>query len=223
MLDTSKKSVWLRAQEAEKGHWAYLWQDSSSQERIALINNEVIKGEFIFQEMADYFHINPKKDWANLKILDVGCGPLSLVARNSLGKTRVGVDPLKYPHWVYEDYEAKKFNVQLEPFEELSVLTKFDILIFYNALQHFADLDLVIAKCKSALAKGGVIFLSEYLKVPTNDAHIQYLEADKLDKLFRDSGFRVNSTTLPVRLPGFVERPDGTSIDLYVAKIDGSD
>jgi 2-polyprenyl-3-methyl-5-hydroxy-6-metoxy-1,4-benzoquinol methylase len=222
MLDPQSKAIWLNAQDAEKGHWAYLWQDVNSQGRTALINNEVIKGEFIFQEMVDKFGIKPKTDWSNSKIIDVGCGPLSLVARNKLGKTREGVDPLKYPSSIYEEYESKDFKVHIEPFEELSTKDKFDIVIFYNALQHFADLDAVAKKCKEILKKNGQILLSEYLKVPVNDAHIQYLEAGELDKMFKGVGLHVESFSIPVRLPGYVERPDGSPIDLYMARVTAS-
>ncbi len=218
MLSQHAKSVWLNAQDAEKGHWAFLWQDKESPERIALINNEVIKGEFIFQEMADHFGIHPKTDWSKLKVLDVGCGPLSLVARQSLGKSRDGVDPLKYPHWVYEDYKQKEFEVHLVPFEEFSGSSKYDVILFYNALQHFANLEDVVQKCKKLLSKNGGVYLSEYLEVPTNEAHIQFLEKDKLDALFASEGFKIKSDSVSVRLPGYVERPGGAPIDLYVAK-----
>jgi 2-polyprenyl-3-methyl-5-hydroxy-6-metoxy-1,4-benzoquinol methylase len=212
------KQVWLNAQTAEKGHWSILWQDKDSAERVALINNETIKGEFIFDELVDYFKVDPEKDWGTLSILDVGCGPLSLVARNTFGKKREGVDPLKYPRWVYEEYAKQDFKVYLEPFEEFSVKSKFDVVLFYNALQHFANLDDVAEKCKQVVSKKGIIYLCEYLEVPTNDAHIQFLTKEILDKLFEDKGFSVKSERIEVRLPGYVERPGGESIGLYVAK-----
>lgn len=212
------KQTWLNAQTAEKGHWSILWQSEDSAERIALINNETIKGQFIFDELVDHFNIDPDKDWDALRVLDVACGPLSLVARNTLGKKRVGVDPLKYPDWVYEEYAKDDFKVFLEPFEELSSKTKFDVVLFYNALQHFADLEAVAEKCKQIINKNASIYLCEYLEVPTNDAHIQFLTKDMLDKLFKDKGFSVDSERIEVILPGYVERPGGEAIGLYVAK-----
>ncbi len=217
---TSKKNIFgKKLRRLKKGHWAYLWQDTESIERTSLINNEVIKGEFIFQELIDKFSIKPSKQWKTFRILDVGCGPISLVARNELGKIREGIDPLKYPNWVYDAYDKKKFKVHLELFEEFVNKNKYDVIIFYNALQHFADLKAVAKKCKQILANDGDILLSEYLRVPTNDAHIQFLEPDKLDKIFLDQGLKVESYTHSVRLPGYVERPDGSSIDLYLAKV----
>ncbi len=218
-LSKHTHSVWQIAQEAEKGHWAWLWQAADSDQRRALIDNETIKGEFIFQQMIEYFKVNPKKDWSKNSVLDVGCGPISLVARNQFGKTRAGVDPLRYPSWVYEDYGQQKFKMYEVPFEQLSTKNKFDVIVFYNALQHFADLTKVAKKCYETLANNGAVYLSEYLEVPTNDAHIQFLESDTLDKLFRGVDFRVNSVVKSVRLPGYVERPDGSAIKLYLAKI----
>ena len=218
-LDAATKANWEKAQEAEKGHWAWLWQAADSEERRQLINGETIKGEFIFQEMVEHFGIKPKTDWAKKNILDVGCGPLSIVARHGLGKTRSGVDPLRYPTWVYDDYDAQDFKVFMTPFEELDTKQKYDVIIFYNALQHFADLKLVAQTCKDLLAKNGKVYLSEYLKVPTNDAHIQFLEKDTLDRHFESTGLSVDSVIKSVRLPGYVERPDGSAIDLYIARL----
>ncbi len=213
------RSTWDKAQEAEKGHWAWLWQAADSEQRKSLINNETIKGEFIFQQMADFFKVKPQKDWHKLKVLDVGCGPISLIARNKLGIIRAGVDPLRYPNWVYQEYENKNFKVYEKPFEELGVKQKFDVIVFYNALQHFADLKSVAKKCHEFLAKDGVIYLSEYLEVPTNEAHIQFLESGALNMLFSSAGFKVNSVERAVRLPGYVERPDGSPINLYIARL----
>lgn len=218
-LSPLNKKEWLKAQEAEKGHWAYLWQGKDSSQTIDLVNNERVKGEYIFQEMVDYFGVNPAIDWNKLKVLDVGCGPLSIVAQHSFGKKRSGVDPLKYPTWIYGQYSDNDFDVHLVPFEEFESKTKYDVIIFYNALQHFADLTEVADKCKQLLSNRGVVYLSEYLEVPTNEAHIQFLEAVKLDELFKNAGFHVNSTSLEVRLPGYVERPGGIPIDLYVAAL----
>ena len=218
-LSPQQRSIWEAAQAAEKGHWAWLWQAADSASRVALTDNETVKGEFIFQELADHFKIKPKLNWANLSVLDVGCGPISLVARNELGKTRAGVDPLRYPSWVYDQYEHQQFQVYEVPFEELETTQKFDVIVFYNALQHFADLKTVARQCHNLLSKSGTVYLSEYLAVPTNEAHIQFLEADKLDALFKSVGFTVDSFVKPVRLPGYVERPDGAPIDLYLARL----
>lgn len=217
-ISSQDNNKWRKAQQAEKGHWAFLWDSNDSPDRIANIDKEIIKGEFIFQELVDHFDIDPETDWAKLSILDVGCGPLSLVARNGLGNERTGVDPLKYPDWVYDTYDEQQFDIQKLPFEEMPQSRKFDVVLFYNALQHFASLENVAIKCKEILSKGGTVLLSEYLNVPTNEAHIQFLEFNKLKKLFAKAGFKVEATAVPVRLPGYVERPGGQPIDLFLAR-----
>ncbi len=218
-LSAQQRSIWEAAQEAEKGHWAWLWQAADSPSRLALTDNETVKAEFIFQELTDHFGIKPKTDWAKLRVLDVGCGPISLVARQRLGRTRAGVDPLRYPTWVYDHYAEQDFKVYEVPFEELEGQRRFDVIVFYNALQHFADLAASAEQCRKLLAESGTVYLSEYLRVPTNEAHIQFLEADQLDAVFRAAGFTVDSVTKPVRLPGYVERPDGSLIDLFLARL----
>lgn len=211
--------VWDQAQVAEKGHWAALWQPADSLERQYLAESEAKKGDFIFHEMSMHFEIDPTKDWSDKAVLDVGCGPVSLVARSKLGKTRTGVDPLRYPHWVYEAYRANSFNVIMEPFEEMSGPDKYDVIVMYNSLQHFADLRAVANRSKDIVTQAGEIYLSEYLQVPTNEAHIQFLEDGVLNELFTSAGVKVDSAVVPVRLPGLVERPGGEPIDLYVARM----
>lgn len=218
-MSAQARSVWEQAQIAEQGHWVQLWLSVDSEARRALIENETAKGDFIFAQMTNHFKVQPKPDWSKLSVVDIGCGPLSLIARKDLGKTRFGVDPLPYPSWVYEEYARHDFTVFKQPFEELTASHKFDVLVFYNALQHFADLALVAGKCQEILSQSGVVYVCEYLQVPTNEAHIQYLEASILDTLFADAGLKVISAVLPVRLPGYVERPNGAPIDLYVAKL----
>ncbi len=218
MIPNEQRLIWQKAQEAEKGHWIELW-DKNVQKRQQILDHEAQKADFIFHEMASHFSINPKTDWTSASILDVGCGPTSLIARSKLGKKRTGVDPLKYPNWIYEIYQKNDFEVLLEPFEELKTYEKFDIIIFYNALQHFANLGEVARKCKNILAKNGTIYLSEYLEVPTNEAHIQFLEAARLDGIFEGAGFLVDSFKKSVRLPGLVELPGGLPISLYIARI----
>ena len=221
MLTTEQRRIWEHAQAAEKSFWydSGINDPADSARRQWLVDSESQKADFIFHQMTSQFDVDPTKDWAKLRVLDVGCGPTSLVARSELGKTRTGVDPLEYPSWVYDNYKKHGFEVLLQPFEELKTTQKYDIIIFYNALQHFADLGEVAATCQKVLASKGTIYLSEYLEVPTNEAHIHYLETAKLNDLFTQAGFVVEATTKPVRLPGLVELPGGQPIGLYMARL----
>jgi len=220
-MTLAQRQEWEHAQQAEKDYWysSGINEPADSARRQWLVDSESQKADFIFHQMTAHFGVDPAKDWSKLNVLDVGCGPASLVARAELGKTRAGVDPLDYPKWVYEEYKKHNFKVFLQPFEELKTTKKYDVIIFYNALQHFAHLGEVARKCQTVLAKNGTVFLSEYLEVPTNDAHIHYLETPKLDGLFEGAGFEVESATKPVRLPGLVELPGGQPIGLYIARL----
>src|SRR5258706_3875672 len=123
-MSPDQRTKWQAAQVAEKGHWIGLW-DSNVQTRQSLMDHEAQKADFIFHQMTVHFGVDPKRDWAKASVLDVGCGPASIVARSKLGKSRVGVDPLKYPDWVYAAYKRNGFEVLLQPFEDLDTTKKF--------------------------------------------------------------------------------------------------
>lgn len=218
MVDADQQE-WQRAQEAEKGHWAALWQDEGSSDRQELIEHEIAKGDFIFNQLMAKFDVKPLSGWVNKCVLDVACGPLSQIARAKLGKTGAGVDPLKYPDWVYEAYSKDDFEVFIKPFEQMDASQTFDVIVMYNALQHFADLNAVAEQAKRLLAEGGQVYVCEYLEVPMNEAHVQFLTKDRLDRCFAAADFKVESAIQSVKLRGLVERPGGHPIDLYVARL----
>jgi SAM-dependent methyltransferase len=211
------KYYWSKAQKAEKQAWISLWQPSSSKSRQKMEKDEITKGEFIIKKMGDSLDVEPRTQWKNSSVLDVACGPVSYIARHKIGRVRDGVDPLKYPSWVYDNYRALDFNVHLMPFEKLKNC-RYDILFFYNALQHFGDLPAVVKKCRELLSPNGQVFIAEYLNIPKDAAHIQLLTAEVMDNLFKNGGFKVESMVQAVRLPGLVERGGGQPIDLYTAK-----
>ncbi len=212
------RDLWEAAQIAEKSAWVGLWQPASSPARDGLAQSEAAKGDFIFEQMAEHFKINPALDWQKRRILDVGCGPVSCIARHRLGQRRAGVDPLRYPSWVYEAYEAAQFKVAQVPFEDFATRQRFDVLTFYNALQHFDDLSAVAKVCHQVLAPGGVVYLSEYVHVPTDEAHLHELSKDLLDSKFGEAGFKMDSAVELVRLAGLVEMPGGVPIELYMGR-----
>lgn len=212
------KTKWEKAQDAEKDSWSPLWLEASNPTRKKSVASEIKKQTFIVEKLFENFGINPKTDWRNKAILDVASGSVSYIARNKLGKTREGIDPLKYPEWVYESYQKADFTVHMVPFEKFRATRKYDIIIFYNALQHFDNLEAVAEKCKQLLAPGGQILFSEYLNVPCDHAHIHELTAGLMNKLFDGSGLSLTSKVLKVRLKGLVELEDGSAIKLYVGR-----
>ncbi len=218
-MNVAKYIRWKKAQAAEKRSWIDLWQPTTSKENKKQQQDEIKKGEFIIEQMAKHFKINPKKDWKKLAVLDVACGPVSFVARYKIGEPREGVDPLRYPAWVYEAYKEQGFKAHRVQFEKLKTNRKYDIVTFYNALQHFADLPTVGRKCADVVSANGKIYVVEYVDIPPDDAHIQVLTEDGLNTLFKNAGFKVKSVVKPVRLPGLVEMGGGQPIKIYMGQL----
>jgi SAM-dependent methyltransferase len=212
------KFAWHKAQEAERKCWLPLWDESNTPKRQECVSSETIKQTFLVQELEKYFGISFEHYLRDKATVDVGCGPVSYLARLSIEGERTGVDPLRYPDWVYEQYKRLGFTVHLTPFEDFKVERKYDVALFYNALQHFRNLNEVGQKCAEVVNDGGEVFLSEYLRIPRDEAHIQYLTRDSLDHMFPASRFIIDSTIIKVRLPGYVERVNGEPVDLYLGR-----
>lgn len=210
---------WEAAQKAEKDCWQDLWRGLEDNKCLTLVESEITKQTFILKEMETALDISLNSFPAGSRVLDVGCGPVSYLSRMKFEGVKEGVDPLPYPDWVYEQYKKSGFHVNIVPFEEFNTENKYDIILFYNALQHFRDLEMVAFKCFQILADKGVIYLSEYLHIPCDDAHIQFLTKNLLNDIFSRCGFQVVSYVISARLPGLVEMGGGRPVDLYVAKL----
>jgi 2-polyprenyl-3-methyl-5-hydroxy-6-metoxy-1,4-benzoquinol methylase len=208
---------WADAQAAEKDSWQALWSEQSK-EREALAVAEIKKHNFLLKQMERALGLSVPVEIRGKRVLDVGCGPVSYLAREKGAGVREGIDPLEYPEWVYRNYRESGFKVHRVAFEDFETTEPYDVLLFYNALQHFRNLEETAKKAHGVLRSGGVALLSEYLHIPTDSAHIQYLTRKDLDGLFRRSGFTVKSKVVEVRLPGLVELGGGRPVELYVAR-----
>ncbi|MEW6455190.1 MAG: methyltransferase domain-containing protein [Acidobacteriota bacterium] len=210
---------WEAAQEAERVCWCSLWNGPEDAPCTRLVESEVAKQTFILRQLETTLGVLLDSFPAGSRVLDVGCGPVSYLSRLEFNGLKEGVDPLVYPIWVYERYRNHGFHVHVVPFERFTPCGTYDVILFYNALPHFCDLDLVARKCYEILAEDGAVYLSEYLHIPCDSAHIQFLTRDLLDGLFNRHGFQVVSSVVSARLPNLVEMGGGRPCDLYVAKI----
>jgi 2-polyprenyl-3-methyl-5-hydroxy-6-metoxy-1,4-benzoquinol methylase len=216
-LKKIKNHKWEKAQKKEKESWIDLWADKEKAQKLG--NDEIKKQTFILNNLEENFDIKFETDLTNKNVLDVGCGPVSFFSRIKKVDEKAGVDPLIYPDWVYEQYKNNNFKVFKVPFENFSSNIKYDVIVFYNALQHFKDLGEVVKKCSELIKEDGFVYLSEYLNIPKDGAHINYLTKNKLDNIFSKNGFVLNSITKEVRLDGYVEMGNGKPIKLYMAKM----
>lgn len=208
-----KNRKWLIAQKTEKMHWSALWETNKFDNE--LIKSEIIKHTFLIKNFEKIFKTDISKIVKNKSILDVGCGPASYIARMKEPKNKYGVDPLEYPNWVYREYKKNQFTVYKSTFEDFKSKIKFDVILFYNALQHFRNLNETANNALDKLSKDGQVLLIEYLHIPTDKAHIQYLTKKLLDETFSSSGFVVRSKTKLIRLPGYVEMGGGMPALVY--------
>lgn len=206
---------WRRAQRTERQFWQALW-DGNRQSKAQLILSEAAKQTFILQQLEATLELDLEEELSGKSVLDIGCGPVSYVARMQIPGLREGVDPLNYPLWVYENYSVQQFKVHILPFEQFALTHSYDVVVCYNALQHFQDLRLVGTRCWDVLRKGGRVIAAEYLDIPSDPGHIHVLTEESLHHLFELAGFEVKYEVCEARLPGLVEMGGGRPVKLFL-------
>lgn len=132
-------------------------------------------------------------DFQGKTVLDIGSGPTSILLKSKNYSRATVLDPLmdRFPEWVRSRYASVGIERLAIPAENLDVNRQYDEVLIYNVLQHTIDPELII---KKALAVGKVVRIFEWVKVPTDEKHPHYLEAEKLDKWLGKKGIveRVN-------------------------------
>jgi 2-polyprenyl-3-methyl-5-hydroxy-6-metoxy-1,4-benzoquinol methylase len=180
-----------------------------------------IKNGFLIDRLERFLGKTVEEASQGKRVLDVACGPVSVTSQMKGARTLEGVDPLRYPEWVYSQYERRGFHVHLCRLEDLDA-GPYDFILCYNALQHFEDLDAATAALFRLLTPGGRSVIVDYLEIPTDDAHLQCLTKSSMDASFARAGFVLRSEEVLERLPGYVERGGNRPIKLYLGEIDRS-
>jgi len=113
------------------------------------------------------------------RILDIGGGPSSLLLKTSgLSRAKV-IDPLKYPTWVYNRYDAANIEWEIKYGEEVDEPNdSFDEVWIYNVLQHTTSPEKIIEHAKSIAP---VIRMFEWINLPAYPGHPQALTKERLD------------------------------------------
>lgn len=107
-------------------------------------------------------------DFGEKRILDVGCGPVSLLLRSKVG-TGVGVDPIDYGPELEAAYHARGLQRIIGPAERLTVPDRpFDEGWCYNCLQHVMDPAVILAYLGAHCER---IRLFEWLDIPAHLGH----------------------------------------------------
>lgn len=127
-----------------------------------------------------------KPNWAiahpegktNLRILDIGGGPASMLLKFSgLGRGCV-VDPIEYPEWTRERYASKHIDVILGRGEDIFDINCWDEVWIYNCLQHVENPKKIIENARRAAS---VIRLFEWIDMEPWEGHPQKLTQADLE------------------------------------------
>jgi 2-polyprenyl-3-methyl-5-hydroxy-6-metoxy-1,4-benzoquinol methylase len=123
-------------------------------------------------------------DFKDKSIIDIGCGPYSLLMKSKARK-KVGVDPCDYPKWVEMRYQAVNVELLKIPAEELNTNEVFDEALIYNCLQHTINPRKII---ENVLACSKLIRIFEWVEQGISDGHIHDLHVHELDEWLGGSG-----------------------------------
>ncbi|MEM7305542.1 MAG: methyltransferase domain-containing protein [Planctomycetota bacterium] len=163
------------------------------------------------------------------RVLDVGCGMGGAVALFAArGFRAVGIDPcagaVRYSRAVLpEGAEVELSQARLEDFEGAPV----DAVFLTEVLQHFRDLDRVLARCRALLAPGGAVVVNDpVLHEPVSRERVPYHPAGALVAAAERFGFDIERDddltpdvveTLP-RMRGEIERRRGELSAFFAAR-----
>ena len=157
-------------------------------------NGEVIKQNSYAVEMGlSESGTSLNIDLKNKSVLDVGCGPISMLLRSSNFSRAVGVDPLDYGAKVDEAYSSRGIELLKIPAEEMSFSAlEFDEVWMYNVLQHTYDPEAILQNIKGV---GKVLRIFEWIRTKVADGHPQVMTVRNFVRtldLSRDE-YRVNT------------------------------
>jgi len=114
-----------------------------------------------------------------LRILDIGGGPTSLLLKTPHLERAKVIDPLKYPTWVYNRYDAAHIEWEIQYGELINEPdNSFDEVWIYNVLQHTTNPEQIIDHAKRIAP---VIRMYEWINLPSYPGHPQALTKERLD------------------------------------------
>jgi 2-polyprenyl-3-methyl-5-hydroxy-6-metoxy-1,4-benzoquinol methylase len=122
----------------------------------------------------------------NKSILDIGGGPTSLLLKTTGLKRKKVIDPLQYPTWVYNRYDAAGIEWEIQYGELINEPdNSFDEVWIYNVLQHTTNPEQIIGLARNVAP---VIRMFEWINLPAYPGHPQALTKERLDKALGATG-----------------------------------
>ena len=128
-------------------------------------NFNPVRIQYIKEKVIEKFKLNSKKKpFANISLLDIGCGGgLLSEPMHRLGAKVTGIDASKRNIHVAEIH-AKKNNLKIKYIntspEKLNTDKKFDIILNMEIVEHVKNLDLFLNISSNLLSKSGIMFVA---------------------------------------------------------------
>lgn len=120
----------------------------------------------------------------NIKVIDIGGGPVSMMLKTPQIKEGKVYDPSTYPDWTIERYKEHGIEYVKKGGEEVNE-TGYDEVWIYNCLQHTQDPALIIANAKRA---GKRLRIFEWIDMPQEVGHPHILTQENLEKWIGQPG-----------------------------------
>lgn len=181
------KARWLTAQKIEFHAWALPETWNSWQIHPSFLN-EGTKSEFFVSASEKALGINLNNLLSDKTVIDVACGPCSILAPMHSPSAKFGIDPFPFPEWVESRYKSQDFRLIQSPLEDSSLdlgeESGVPIFIMYNALQHFASPFKALHKL-SELSSRHTVLIIEYLDTPADRAHPQILTHKRILRILQ--------------------------------------
>jgi hypothetical protein len=203
---------WGFAQKAESESW-HIPHNLIEPEISAYFLEEQTKAKFLVHVAEQTLGLSFSNFISERTVLDIACGPGSIIAEMDKPAVKYGLDPAKFPNWVHGRYKELNFQLINHPLES-APLADFDfgvnpLVIMYNALQHFQDCELAFSNLAKSLGTHQVFFV-DYGYVPADAAHPQILTFNRIERILSRVGYETTNLALSyARLPGLVEMGNG--------------
>ena len=191
-------SEWQDAQKFENDWWGQDWSPRWDE--------EITKQRTYHRLMGI-----DREDFGPAQILDVGCGPVSLLQRTKHGPSR-GIDPLTMSDKTKDRYREARVEVLNVPAEEMPTDRTFDEVWMYNCLQHTRDPREIIRRIIACTEPGTNVRIFEWIETGTAPGHPQNLT----ESLFAEH-FMGSQWDRPIWNVGTVSDVGGSAAGKYIA------
>jgi len=174
---------WQKANEWEKNWWSSCVNTYGEEEK-QLIYAAKMGLKWLHNGYSPY-----NIDMEGKSVMDVGCGPASMLLKCINLKRGFAVDPCNYPEWVAARYKAAGIEYMKAKAEDIVMTLEnkpiFDEVWMYNVLQHTEDPEKIVG---NLLASGKLIRVFEWVEIGLSDGHIHNLTEEKLNQWFKGEG-----------------------------------